>query len=206
MNKCRINIAVLESSDIIYEGLSNLLLKSGEHYYLYRIKDMEDLSRRYGDISFNIAIINPVALQNKKHEFQKLKNTWQELIWVGMIYSFFDNRILNFFDDIFSITDTSEVIINKLNKLLQKCDGNNNNLEHLSERETEVLIQLVKGLSHKEIADKLNISIHTVTSHRKNIIEKTGIKSLSGLTIYAITKKIIPLEIISTWNDGKTNK
>jgi DNA-binding NarL/FixJ family response regulator len=76
----------------------------------------------------------------------------------------------------------------------------------LSERETEVLIQLVKGLSHKEIADKLNISIHTVTSHRKNIIEKTGIKSLSGLTIYAITKKIIPLEIISTWNDGKTNK
>ena len=206
MNKCRINIAVLESSDIIYEGLSNLLLKSGEHYYLYRIKNMEDLNRRYGDISFNIAIINPVALQNKKHEFQKLKNIWQELIWVGMIYSFFDNRILNFFDDIFSITDTSEVIINKLNKLLQRCDGNNNNLEHLSERETEVLIQLVKGLSHKEIADKLNISIHTVTSHRKNIIEKTGIKSLSGLTIYAITKKIIPLEIISTWNDGKTNK
>ncbi len=201
MDKCRINIAVLESSDIIYEGLSNLLLKAGEHFYLYRLKDMEDLSRRYGDISFNIAIINPVALQNKKHEFQKLKNARQELIWVGMIYSFFETRILNFFDDIFSVTDTSEVIINKLNNLLQRCDGNNNNLEHLSERETEVLIQLVKGLSHKEIADKLNISIHTVTSHRKNIIEKTGIRSLSGLTIYAITKKIIPLDMISPYNE-----
>jgi DNA-binding CsgD family transcriptional regulator len=43
----------------------------------------------------------------------------------------------------------------------------------------------------------LNISIHTVISHRKNITEKTGIKSLSGLTIYAITKKIIPLDYLS---------
>jgi DNA-binding NarL/FixJ family response regulator len=66
--------------------------------------------------------------------------------------------------------------------------------EDLSEREIEVLSQLVKGLSNKEIADKLNISVHTVISHRKNITEKTGIKSLSGLTIYAITRKIIPLD------------
>jgi DNA-binding CsgD family transcriptional regulator len=53
---------------------------------------------------------------------------------------------------------------------------------------------MVKGFANKEIADTLNISIHTVISHRKNITEKTGIKSLSGLTIYAITKKIIPLD------------
>ena len=56
---------------------------------------------------------------------------------------------------------------------------------------------MVAGHSNKEIADKLNISIHTVISHRKNITEKTGIKSLSGLTIFAISKKIIPLENIS---------
>ncbi|MGL4519740.1 MAG: response regulator transcription factor [Phocaeicola sp.] len=56
----------------------------------------------------------------------------------------------------------------------------------LSARESEVLILLTKGLINKEIADRLNISITTVITHRKNITEKLGIKSLSGLTIYAI--------------------
>ncbi|MFW5781575.1 MAG: response regulator transcription factor, partial [Bacteroidota bacterium] len=72
------------------------------------------------------------------------------------------------------------------------CDDSRQ--EVLSERETDVLVQLLKGLSNKEIAEKLHISKHTVISHRKNIVEKTGIKSLPGLTIYAISKKIIPVD------------
>jgi DNA-binding CsgD family transcriptional regulator len=47
---------------------------------------------------------------------------------------------------------------------------------------------------NKEIADQLHISVHTVVRHRKNITQKTGIRSQSGLTIYAISKKIIHLE------------
>lgn len=56
----------------------------------------------------------------------------------------------------------------------------------LSAREIEVLVLLTKGLINKEIADKLNISLTTVITHRKNIVEKLGIKSVSGLTIYAV--------------------
>ena len=56
----------------------------------------------------------------------------------------------------------------------------------LSAREIEVLVLITKGLINKEIADKLNISLTTVISHRKNITEKLGIKSVSGLTIYAV--------------------
>lgn len=56
----------------------------------------------------------------------------------------------------------------------------------LSPREIEVLVLITKGLINKEIADKLNISLTTVISHRKNITEKLGIKSVSGLTIYAV--------------------
>ncbi len=60
-------------------------------------------------------------------------------------------------------------------------------LEHeLSAREIEVLVQITKGLINKEIADKLNISLTTVITHRKNITDKLGIKSVSGLTIYAV--------------------
>ena len=54
----------------------------------------------------------------------------------------------------------------------------------LSAREIEVLVLITKGL--KEIADKLNIGLTTVITHRKNITEKLGIKSVSGLTIYAV--------------------
>ena len=56
----------------------------------------------------------------------------------------------------------------------------------LSAREIEALVLITKGLINKEIADKLNIGLTTVITHRKNITEKLGIKSVSGLTIYAV--------------------
>ena len=63
----------------------------------------------------------------------------------------------------------------------------------LSERERDVLIQVVNGLSNKEIADILCISTHTVITHRKNITRKLNIHSTAGLTIYAIVNKLINL-------------
>ena len=66
--------------------------------------------------------------------------------------------------------------------------------EILTERETDVLKLLAKGLANKEIAEKLNISINTVITHRKNISQKTGIKSVSGLTIYAVVQKLISID------------
>lgn len=65
--------------------------------------------------------------------------------------------------------------------------------EPLSEREKDVLIELVKGLSNKEIADALNISIHTVITHRKNITRKLNIHSPAGLTIYAIVNNLVDI-------------
>jgi regulator of cell morphogenesis and NO signaling len=65
--------------------------------------------------------------------------------------------------------------------------------ETLSDREKDVLIEIVKGLSNKEIADTLCISVHTVITHRKNITRKLNIHSTAGLTIYAIVNKLINL-------------
>lgn len=66
----------------------------------------------------------------------------------------------------------------------------------LSAREIEVLVLVTKGLINKEIADKLNISLTTVISHRKNITEKLGIKSVSGLAIYAVMNGYIDADSI----------
>ncbi len=58
----------------------------------------------------------------------------------------------------------------------------------LTEREIEVMALIVKGYINKEIADHLCISLSTVVTHRKNIMEKLNIKSVSALTIYAVTR------------------
>lgn len=65
--------------------------------------------------------------------------------------------------------------------------------EELSDRERDVLIQVVRGLSNKEIADVLCISQHTVVSHRKHITRKLNIHSTAGLTVYAIVNKLVDL-------------
>ena len=58
-------------------------------------------------------------------------------------------------------------------------------------QQVDVLQLIVKGITNKEIADKLNISLNTVLTHRKNITAKLGIKTVSGLTFYAIMNGII---------------
>src|SRR5690554_170085 len=64
---------------------------------------------------------------------------------------------------------------------------------HLTNRELEILKLIVKGYMNKEIADMLNISLNTVLTHRKNIIGKTGIKTVSGLTFYSLRKGLITM-------------
>ena len=66
--------------------------------------------------------------------------------------------------------------------------------DELSEREKEVISLVVRGLSNKEIAEKMFISANTVMTHRRNIARKTQIHSPAGLTIYAIVNGLINLE------------
>lgn len=68
---------------------------------------------------------------------------------------------------------------------------NGSTVEELSVRETEVLKLVARGLLNKQIADELNISMHTVISHRKNITRKLGIKTVSGLTVYSLLNGLI---------------
>ena len=67
----------------------------------------------------------------------------------------------------------------------------------LSEREKEVIVSLVQGMTNKEIADHLCISVNTVITHRKNIARKLQIHSPAGLTVYAIAKGLIDISSVN---------
>jgi DNA-binding NarL/FixJ family response regulator len=96
------------------------------------------------------------------------------------------------FDAVVSIYDSREQLLRKLDNADDQSQVNPYSDSHeLSERERDVLVLVARGLANKEIADKLNISIHTVMSHRKNIAHKTGIKSVAGLTVYALLNNML---------------
>ena len=68
--------------------------------------------------------------------------------------------------------------------------------DELSDREIEILVSVAQGLLNKEIADRHNISINTVITHRKNITRKTGIKTVPGLTVYAILNGYVDINSV----------
>ena len=84
-----------------------------------------------------------------------------------------------------------EEIVDLLSSLLGEGEVSSDISGELSQREREVLSQLASGKTNKEIADFLSISVNTVITHRKNISGKLGIKSVSGLSLYALMNGII---------------
>lgn len=81
-------------------------------------------------------------------------------------------------------------------KISQMIGQGNDAQETLSEREKEVIVSLVQGMTNKEIADHLFISINTVITHRRNIARKLQIHSPAGLTIYAIVNNLIDISAV----------
>jgi regulator of cell morphogenesis and NO signaling len=74
--------------------------------------------------------------------------------------------------------------------------GGGQNPDALSDREKDVIISLVQGMSNKEIADHLCISVNTVITHRRNIARKLQIHSPAGLTIYAIINNLVDISSV----------
>jgi DNA-binding NarL/FixJ family response regulator len=71
-------------------------------------------------------------------------------------------------------------------------------IEMLSEREQEIVKCVAKGMANKEIADTLCLSVHTVTTHRRNLCNKLGIHSPAGLTIFCIINNLVKIDEIKT--------
>lgn len=193
-----LNIIIVEASSVIYEGLAGILCKSGTPVHIFHTGNLNDIEKYILNQKQSITIINPSFIQNNLKGFNLLKSEYPENKWIAFIYAFFDSQTISQFDAVINISDSPESIIATIKRVStsESEQETSNNTETLSDRETEVLQLLATGLSNKEIAERLNISINTAITHRKNISQKTGIKSISGLTIYAVAKKLISLDNI----------
>lgn len=83
------------------------------------------------------------------------------------------------------------ILVPVVSRMEDESDAPRGEGGELSAREKEILVAVAKGMLNKEIADLYNISIYTVISHRKNITRKTGIKTVAGLTVYALLNNLI---------------
>jgi DNA-binding CsgD family transcriptional regulator len=192
MVKPVIHIGIIEPSPIVMEGVESLLLKLPLRINVIIIRDFEDMTAKNALRGIDFLIINPNQLLNRMRQVKMFRFENPKIKWFGLVYAIFDKEILSLFDEIISVDDNRDSILRKIQKHFRNTDERNSN--SLSDRETDVLKEIVRGRSNKEIADVLNISIHTVMSHRKNIMQKTGIKSQAGLTVYALTNNILSVD------------
>lgn len=198
MRKPSLHIAILEPSRIICEGLQAILFQSDLDCRIHRMETLEELTELLETVPVDILITNPLQFVNREKEVRKLRKQYPSLSVAGIDYGIIQKQAM-LADLSFTLYDSAEHIVNvlaKLDKQNQSATMQKNEDDNLTKREIEVLTGLVNGQMNKEIADSLNISIHTVVRHRKNITMKTGIRSQSGLTIYAISKKIVAIEDI----------
>lgn len=187
----RNRVIICEASEIIANGLAEVIDSMAQFDVVARIESPEHLNEKITASDANLAIINPLLLGYQNKEFiNQLGKEFPNLAIIALETSYLDHSILSPYSGVIEITDTRSKIISKMNEFSQSEVTKKDDVE-LSKREVDVLVAVAKGMMNKEIADLMNISIHTVISHRKNITRKTGIKSVSGLTVYALLNNLI---------------
>lgn len=187
------NIIVAEPSGLIFSGLVTVTGNSGRGITLIHAESVEEIYRLVTLREVETVIINPALITGNVRVMQGIRNSSPGTRIIALVYAFFDENLLMQFDARISITDSP-------GSILAVIDGDRSgSVSHdagpasagLSDREIEVLKLLASGLATKEIADALHISTNTVITHRKNLSSKTGIRSVSGLAVYAVVKKYI---------------
>lgn len=188
----RNRVIICETSEIIANGLAEMINGMAQFDVVLRVDSPERISEKILSSNANMLIIDPALLgyQNKDFLLQ-LGKEHPNVFIVALVTTYLDHSFLTLYNGVIELNDSRAKIIDKMNELVQNEASKNSDDVELSKRETDVLVAVAKGMMNKEIAEQMNISIHTVISHRKNITRKTGIKSVSGLTVYALLNNLI---------------
>ena len=189
MKRCR--VVIVEASRIVVVGLKAILAGDPEFEVVGSLNSLRELEERSAVLDPDLVLVSSQFVAEGGN-LRSLYPSLQSVALVAVMTSVRDEDFMRQFDSVVNLYDGETQVVQRLRKALQKSDVNPYNDSHdLSDREIDVLLLVAKGMANKEIADELNISIHTVITHRKNITHKTGIKSVAGLTVYALLNNIL---------------
>lgn len=189
-----INIAVAESSMIVRTGLISVLKHLSDlNIQTLEVTSMEGLQLCMESHRPDILIVNPMF--DGWFNVEKFKRQYEahEMKLVSLICTVVDSNMLKGYDDSINLFDDMDTLSSKISVMMNVSDEEDSDQETLSQREKEILGCVVKGMTNKEIAEKLYISVHTVITHRRNITRKLQVHSAAGLTIYAIVNKLVDI-------------
>ncbi len=187
-NHQRPRIAIIDSNTLSMMGLKQLLLNVMPILTIDIFSSYDAFESSNKDVYFHYFVSMDLLLAHRPFFLEQRRKT------IVLTLSRQDDTQLSDFHCLF-INQSEQELVRSLLQLEQHAHGGGKNLPPmprvlqqrvLSDREIEVMALIVQGLINKEVADKLNISLSTVITHRKNIMDKLGIKSVSALTIYAV--------------------
>lgn len=192
-------VIVIHRSEIVRKGIIAIL----RNYFSLEYSQFQSISEFSNDnetIENSFLIVFVELFDSIDQSFLKNLQEKNTVKTVGICNKGTEAKNIYGFSNCISInsssTELAELIADLLNNIEPLSDKKQSSTE-LSIREKEVLQLVALGNANREIAEKLFISIHTVISHRKNITEKLGIKSISGLTVYAILNNLIDTDSIN---------
>lgn len=189
-------VALIEPSAVIAAGLKTLLTDTGCEFDICgTFEDPAHFFERAPLLNPDLILVDPAVFDfQKRAAVHSYFENQPQAALVAIVYGFIEPETLKQYHGSIHIYDDGRKIIRKLRQALddhaQETETAADSYE-LTDRESEILISVAKGMTNKEIADTHHISVHTVISHRKNITRKTGIKTVSGLTVYALLNNLL---------------
>lgn len=190
------NIIIAETSPILSNGLTYCLRRlPGLQIHTIEVASYAELTDSLNRYNPKIIIVNPTF--GGGFDPTQLRNSVNsDIKIVALEAGRLDKHTRTLYDDAISIVDDMTILSTTINRLLDDRQASNLEKETLSQREKEIIKLVVKGMTNKEIADKLFLSVYTVNTHRRNISRKLEIHSATGLTIYAIVNQLVDLSEI----------
>ncbi|MBR3656262.1 MAG: response regulator transcription factor [Prevotella sp.] len=184
----RPKIAIIDPNTLAVLGLKQLLQNVLPIMTVDTFGSFAELEASHPDSYFHYFAAMNIVLENKAFFTERKRKT------IVLTLSLDSTSTLSDFHSL-CINVPEQELVRSLLALQQSAHGHGKNMppmpevlnrKILSDREIEVMSLIVQGYINKEIAEKLNIGLATVITHRKNIMDKLGMKSVSALTIYAV--------------------
>lgn len=180
-------IAIIDPNTLAVLGLKSILQEVMPIMSVETFSSFSELSANNPDIYFHYFVSMDILLAHRSFFVERRNKT------IVLSLSLDSSRLSDFHCLCINLPEHS--LVKSLLALEQSAHSHGRNLPPahkqpqqniLSDREVEVMTYIVRGYINKEIANSLNIGMATVITHRKNIMEKLNIKSVSALTIYAV--------------------